>query len=537
MRRDRPNVLWISLEDTSPRFGCYGDPVARTPNLDRLAAEGCRFPNAFSTAGVCAPSRSAIITGMYQTAIGTHHMRTTHTNPATPGLPTPYWAVIPHYVKCFPEYMRAAGYFCTNNFKTDYQFAPPLTAWDACCKGAHWRERPGDQPFFAVFNLDVTHESGMWTDRGAPMTDPDSMKLPPYLPDTPECRQALARQYDHIAENDAHAGDLLRELEQDGLADNTIVFIWSDHGEGLPRAKRWLYDGGLRVPLIVRWPGHIAPGSVDERLVSMVDLGPTVLSLTRIPIPWHMQGQPFIGPPAAERQYIYAARDRCDESYDMVRGVRDRRYKYLRNYRPDMPRLPWVPYANRHPVMREIWRRYLADELKGSQRWFAETTRPVEELYDIATDPHELTNLAADPAHRDVLERMRGALDEWRSAVGDMGVYDELQMKHYWYPGESQPRTEPVVFVPLTPDADGVETRAGGRLQSPAAIQLHSATQGASVAYGVGEPEGGRWLLYTGPIRLGEGVTKIRAKAVRIGYAESSETEAIFDSRGYGGAG
>ena len=205
----RPNVLWISFEDTNPFYGCYGDTVARTPNVDRLAAGGCIFPNAFSTAGVCAPARSAVITGMYPTSVGTHHMRTTHTHAACPGLPTPYGAVVPHFVKCFSEYLRAAGYYCTNNEKTDYQFEPPLTAWDASVEGAHWRDRDGDQPFFAVFNPESTHESGMWEEAGEPKTDPEAVELPPYLPDTLECRKALARQYDHIAQNDALLGELL----------------------------------------------------------------------------------------------------------------------------------------------------------------------------------------------------------------------------------------------------------------------------------------------------------------------------------------
>lgn len=242
---DRPNILWISLEDTTPRFGCYGDLIARTPNIDRLAAGGCRFPNAFSTAGVCAPSRSAIITGMYQTSIGTHHHRTTHTHESTPNLPTPYSAVPPPYVKTFTEYLRGAGYYCTNNSKTDYQFTPPITAWDDNSNQGHWRNRAEGQPFFSVFNPIITHESGMWENEERPLiTNIDDVELPPYLPDTPKARAALARQYDNLATADTRVGKLLDQLEEDGLAENTIVFLWSDHGEGLPRGKRWPYDAG-----------------------------------------------------------------------------------------------------------------------------------------------------------------------------------------------------------------------------------------------------------------------------------------------------
>jgi len=526
---DQLNILWVSFEDTSPRYGCYGDEVARTPNIDRLAAEGVRFPNAFSTAPVCAPSRSSIITGMYPTSVGTHHMRTTHTNDATPEMATPYSAVVPHYVKCFSEYFRAAGYHCTNNKKTDYQFAAPQTAWDWCRDGAHWRSREEGQPFFAVFNPTTTHESGMWEEKGGePDTDPDSMKLPPYLPDTLECRKALARQYDHIADNDRLLGRLLEELEEDGVADNTIVVHWSDHGEGLPRSKRWPYDTGIHIPLIVRWPGRLDPGTVDDQLVSLIQLGPTMLSLAGLPVPGHMQSEPFLGPDAVERQYIYATRDRYDESYDMVRAVRDKRYKYIRNFRPDLPRMLWVPYRNRHPIMREILRRRVAGTLEGPQAWFAQTSRPVEELYDIREDPWELNNLADRPAYRDVLERMRGALAEWRERVGDKGETDELHMKRAWYPDGDQPTTAPVVFVPIASEADGTQVCTGGTFQGPLLLQLHCATQGASIAYTFEGGDDPHWQVYSGPLRLTEGEHALRAKAIRIGYAESQERRGAF---------
>ena len=327
---------------------------------------------------------------------------------------------------------------------------------------------------------------------------------------------------------------MLDQLEEDGLAENTIVFHWSDHGEGLPRSKRWPYDSGIRVPLIVRWPGGLEPGNVDERLVSMIDLGPTVLSLCGLPVPAHMQGQPFIGPEAKEREYVYATRDRYDESYDMVRAVRDRRYKYIRNFRPDLPRLLWVPYRNRHPIMREIWRRYVAGTLEGPQRWFAETSRPVEELYDLAADPHEMANLAADDSYAAVLKRMRAALAEWRQEVGDLGEMDELQMKRRWYPDGEQPTTGPVVFVPLGPVADGTEASEGGEFAGPLYLQMHCPTQGASIAYTTEDGEDPQatlaphWLLYHEPIRMPAGETTVRAKAIRIGYAESEERRATF---------
>ena len=530
----RPNILWISFEDTNPFYGCYGDTVARTPNVDQLAAGGCRWPNAFSTAGVCAPARSAVITGMYPTSIGTHHMRTSHTNPDTPDLPTPYSAVVPHYVKCFTEYLRAAGYFCTNKVKTDYQFDPPVTAWDELSSGAHWRNRPDpEQPFFAVFNPTRTHESGMWPENCPEVAfDPDEIELPPYFPDTSEVRLAIARMYTHIEHNDRTMGRLLEELEEDGLADNTIVFHWSDHGP-LPRGKRWPYDSGIRVPMIVRWPGNLEPGTVSEKLVSTIDLGPTVLSLAGVDIPQHMQGQAFLGAQAApSREYVFASRDRHDEAYDMVRAVRDIRYKYIRHFRPDLPYLLWIPYRNTHPILQEMWRLHLRGELVGPQELMFRP-RPPEELYDTQADPHEIHNLAPDPAYAADLERLRLAMDTWRGEVGDMGEIPEAEMVRGWYPNGEQPHTAPPLFVPICEAKPGREpTLDGASMAGPAMVQLHCATQGASIAYTVEAGEEAHWLLYSEPIRLPMGATTLRARAIRIGYRESDEVSARFEVMG-----
>jgi len=540
----RLNILWISLEDTSPRFGCYGDSVARTPNLDQLAGQGCRFPNAFSVAGVCAPSRSAIITGMYPTAIGTHHMRTTHTNRHTPELPTPYAAVPPPHVKTFTEYLRAAGYFCTNNQKTDYQFPAPITAWDECHGRAHWRNRKApDQPFFAVFNPTGTHESGMWErEDNLPLkTNPDSVELPPYLPNTPKSRRALARHYDNLERSDQRVGELLRQLEEDGLSDNTMVMIWSDHGEGLPRAKRWPYDAGIRIPLIVRWPGELSAESVSDQLVSLIDLGPTLLSLAGVEIPPHMQGQPFLGPDKVKRQYVFATRDRYDEAYDRVRAVRDKQFKYIRNHYPDKERLLWIPYRNRHPVMQELWRLQAEDALEGDQQVLFEK-RSQEELYDTTADPYELNNLAQDPAFAGQLNQMRQTLDDWQTEYDQMGQIPEEVMVKQWYPDGQQPQTATPVIIPIDPSRDAElgqhVANDGGSYKAPIFVQLHCATQGASIAYQVEACQVDKsskldeveehWDLYTGPIRMTSGTTTIRTKAIRIGYQESDEQMALF---------
>ena len=531
----RPNVLWISFEDTNPFYGCYGDTVARTPNLDRLAEQGRRYTHCFSTAGVCAPARSAIITGMYPISIGTQHMRAAHTQDEAPELPTPYDAVVPHYVKCFTEYLRAAGYYCTNNAKTDYQFHPPITAWDELSTKAHWRNRPDpDQPFFAVFNPTRTHESGMWPEKcPEPTFDPDDMALPPYFPDTPKVREAMTRMYTHIEESDRELGELLAQLEEDGLAENTIVMHWSDHGP-LPRGKRWPYDSGIRVPLIVRWPGGIEPGEVTDRLVNTVDLGPTVLSLAEVEIPLHMQGRAFLGGKADEpRDYVYASRDRYDISYDMMRAARDKRFKYIRNCRPDLPYLIWIPYRNRHPIMQEMWRLHLAGELTGPQELMFQTTRPVEELYDTESDPHEINNLAGDPAYQGDLVRLRGAVDGWLDEVGDLGKMAESEMVRQWYPDGVQPQTAAPVAIPICEEKPGMEpAETANTCTGPLLVQFYSATQGASIAYTFEDGEDPAWQLYGAPLKMPSGDTILRAKAIRIGYQESEERSWRFNVAG-----
>ncbi|MCY4402297.1 MAG: sulfatase-like hydrolase/transferase [Candidatus Poribacteria bacterium] len=521
---DRPNILWISLEDTTPRFGCYGDAIARTPNIDQLAASGCRFPNAFSTAGVCAPSRAAIITGMYQTSIGTHHMRTGLRNRNTPQNLIPYSAVPPPYVKTFTEYLRGAGYYCTNNSKTDYQFTPPITAWDDNSNNGHWRNREEGQPFFSVFNPTVTHESGMWDQGDRPLTtNPDDVQLPPYLPDTPKARQSLARHYDNLTTADARVGELLDQLEEDGLAENTIVFLWSDHGEGLPRGKRWLYDAGIRIPLIIRWYGELKPGSKSDQLVSLIDLGPTVLSLCDVQTPQHLQGQPFLGIHTVKRDYIFASRDRIGASYDTVRAVRNKRYKYIRNYYPEKTYLPWSPYRNRHSVMQEMWRLYPEGKLEGDQLTMFRS-RPAEELYDVENDEHELNNLAEDIAYINVLEELRGTLTKWQSEFGDMGDISEEQMVASWYPGGIQPQTASPIFIPINASNPGREpANENGEWEAPLLLQLHCSTQGASIAYTMEQGEDVHWKLYTEPLRIPKGKTTVRTKAIRIGYKESDE--------------
>lgn len=428
---DRPNILWLSCEDISAHLGCYGDELATTPVLDHLATEGVRYTNATVTAGVCAPCRSGIITGMYQTTIGTQHMRSN--------------AELPEFIKPFPVYLRQAGYYCTNNSKKDYQFREPSDTWDVSSGKAHWRSRPDpQQPFFAVFNYTGCHESAIASadkyrkvTEGLEKHDRDVLvrTLPPYYPDTPVTREDWGRYYDVITAMDRWAGQMLEQLEEDGLADDTIVIYWSDHGVGLPRAKRWLYDSGMHVPLIVRIPpkyrqaGQGIPGTVDDRLVSLMDLGPTTLNLTGVAIPEHVQGRPFLGANLpSEREYVFGARDRMDERYDIIRAVRDKRYKYIRNYEAWKTYYQYMNTPEKGATMREIRRVDEAGELPPAAAKFMAPTKPVEELYDLRLDPHELNNLADSPEHRAVLQRMRGAHLDWVLETRDVGLIPEAEL-------------------------------------------------------------------------------------------------------------
>ena len=531
----RPNIIWISNEDMSPRLGAYGDTVARTPVLDRLAKESVRFTNAYTTAPVCAPSRAAIITGMYQTTIGAQHMRTTEDR--VPELPGPYLAVPPFYVKAFPEYLRAAGYYTTNRSKTDYQFGVPFTIWDETGRTAHWRNRTDkSQPFFSVFNLEVTHESQIFPSSPAragkaAITDAARLEVPPYYPDTPLVRQELARMYDNIADMDAQVGAILKQLEEDGLADNTIVFYWSDHGDGIPRAKRSLYDSGLRVPLMMRWPKGLGPaatpGAVRDDLVSFIDLAPTVLALAGVEIPVHLQGRVLAGPRAAAApEYVFAARDRMDIEYDMMRSARDGRFLYIRNLAPELPYAGHIIYRNQSAIMQEWFRLQAERKLTGPPALWMRTSRPAEELYDTKADPHQIRDLSGDPAHRVTLERMRKAVTDWMLRTGDQGLINEAEMIERMWPGGVQPETAQPYIVPRRA-IDGPTRAATLSIDGPTELAIYVPTQGASIGYTTEEGASAKWRLYSGPI-LATAPMTLRAKAIRYGYKESAETRVML---------
>ncbi len=430
---DRPNILWLSAEDISAHIGCFGDEYAITPNLDALAEKATRYSHVYTTAGVCAPCRSGIITGMYQNSIGTHHMRCN--------------AKLPEWLKPFPLYLREAGYYCSNNSKTDYQFSKPSKSdiWDACSSKAHWRNREKGQPFFAVFNYGGCHESGIagkskYEDVTADLSpeqrqDPNAFKnLPPYYPDTPIVREDWKRNYELITAMDAWAGKLIEEVKEAGEWENTIVMFWSDHGVGLPRAKRWLYESGTHVPAILSLPEKFsdfrtsAPGEIDDRLINSVDFAPTMLTLAGLTPPDSMHGKSFLGE-ASEREYVFGARDRMDERYDIIRAVRDKRFRFVRNFEPLKPYYQYMNTPEKGATMKEIRRAEERGELTEVLALFSAGSKPTEELYDLENDPHEINNLAADPAHQDKLNELRSALFAWQLEVGDLGLIPESEIE------------------------------------------------------------------------------------------------------------
>ncbi len=428
---DRPNILWISCEDMSPHLGCYGDSRATTPNLDQLAAEGIRYTSAFTCHGVCAPSRTGIITASYPISLGANHMRSK--------------ANLPPQIRPFPQYLREAGYYCTNNSKTDYNLHwDQKSTWDETSGKAHWKNRRSDdQPFFAVFNLTMTHESKVWPKGWKEVTAdlseserhrPEDMIVPPLYPDTLAVRQDLARLADVITVMDRRVGEILKELDDAGLAEDTIVIFWSDHGDGLPRAKRWTYDSGSLVPMISRVPekyrsiaGGTVPGSTDGRLINLIDLGPTVLSLADVKIPEGVSGRPFLGKnQGPDREYIYGARDRIDERFDLVRTVRSREFRYCRNLMPWRPALQHCVYGEQNAIMQEM-RKLLAEGKLAPQsaQWF-KSPRAAEELYDLDADPWELVNLASDPAHSTILKTLATECDRWQLECRDALLLPEI---------------------------------------------------------------------------------------------------------------
>ena len=542
---ERPNILWLVTEDMGAYIPPFGDTTVATPNLSRLAKEGIIYPNLYSTSGVCAPSRAAIATGMYPSSIGANHMRVNSYNDEI-GVPK-YEAVPPPEVKMISELLRAKGYYCSNNYKTDYQFKAPVTAWDESSPYAHWRNRKNNQPFFSIFNFTETHESGLFepygfreietrhykagdrdykwknfggshaknrmTEQETPVHLPKDTKfiIPPYLPDTEATRRDMWKLYNNIAEMDKQVGAVLKQLEDDGLLENTIVVFYGDHGGPLPREKRLIYDSGLNTPMIVRFPNKMKAGTNDEQLISFIDFAPTLLALAGEKPKDYMQGQAFLGAhKPKERKYIHAAADRFDGFTDAIRAVRDNQYKYIRNYRPEQGYYLPVAYREKIPTMQELLRLKEEGKLNDIQmQWFRES-KPKEELFDCKADPHELNNLADNPAYQEKLNELRVEMDRWLTEIGDVPNLEERKLvDRLWSGRDSKPKTsQPII------------TSENGK------VSISCETDGASIGYKIVKdgktPKS--WMVYQNPIELPKDA-KLKVQAHRIGFVPSKTIE------------
>ncbi len=422
---ERPNILWIVSDDLGIELGCYGEPAVQTPHLDRLAAEGVRFTNAFATSPVCSSARSALITGMYQTSIGAHHHRTRKKKP------------LPKGVRPVTEHFRKAGYFVSNGSsasglnnlgKTDYNFY--VANEKAMFDGTDWTQRSEGQPFFAQVQIKEPHR--VFPIVGDDVIDAKDVRLPPMYPDHPVARADWRNYLAAIQIMDAQVGTVLQRLDDEGLAENTVVLFFGDHGRPHLRGKQWLYDGGIHIPLIMRWPGKLKAGTVDNRLVSMIDFAPTSLAAAGIPVPENMQGIDINADKALAHWEIYAARDRCGDAIDRIRCVRSGRYKYIRNFMPEVPYMVHSGYKkSAYPVWTLMEVLHARGELQLEHRLWMSPRRWEEELYDLKSDPHELLSVAGDPAYEKVLVELRDKLDGWIRETGDQGAEVEGDARFY----------------------------------------------------------------------------------------------------------
>jgi arylsulfatase A-like enzyme len=542
----RPNILWIMAEDLSQHLGCYGDSLVYSPHIDKIASEGIVYTKAFTCAGVCAPSRAGIITGMYSTTIGTQHMRQAAGVIELQGFPR-YNAVPAPHIKAFPEYLRAAGYYTCNNRKTDYQFGEPFTIWDDCSKSAHWRKRPDGKPFFACFTFESSHEINVWPDEvkenfyrkkninphnlvydvvnrpplpNEGLVKPEEVTLPPYLPDTRTVREDYARLLTNVSRMDQQVGKLLNELEEDGLLETTIIFFMADHGDCFPRAKRWIYDSGTLTPLIIKNPTRNLETGFDSSLVSFTDLAPTVLKMAGVEPPAYMQGKDIFGELRENpHEYVFMGRDRMDNRYDMIRAVRSERYRYIKNYNPETNYTQAIEFMYEMPAMQSILEENSKGNLTPIQNYWLFHSKPEEEFYDLSKDPYEINNLIHDKNLGDEIQKHRKALNDFQEKHGDWGFMDETEQAEMMWPGGKQPLTS-------IPEINIDENKGS--------FTLICKTEGASLAYKIMTVwEETDWLLYTGEEKI-KSPCLIIAKAVRYGWKESQESTKIINEEIFG---
>ncbi len=501
----QPNIIWLVAEDQSPEFfPMYGDSTIALPNLESLARDAVVFTNASSPVPVCAPARSAIITGMYPTSLGTHNMRTYNAyrpeNEVEIGVPS-YSPIVQEGVKMFPIYLRQQGYYTTNNAKEDYNFRPMASAWDESGEQAHWRNGKKGSPFFSVFNFRVCHESGIWRQgKETLFVDADELQVPPYFPDNEVVRHDLAVNYSNLKRLDDQIGEVIKQLKEDGLYENSIIFFYSDHGGPFPRHKRALYETGTKVPMLIKFIENTKEKDSDHRFISFIDLAPTVLSMAGIEPPKVMQGKAQFGQFAVSKKakYTFHSSDRFDEVYDRLRAVRSNRYKYIKNFNTEISNALPVSYREQMPMMRELRAMYNEGTLDSVAALWFRTPKPEEELYHLETDPYELHNLAENKKHRDTLLHLREVLDRWIKETHDLGQYPESELLNTWLVNGKPPRLPEVVLV-----------------EKNGKIRLSCNKKDATILWKA--PTDTLWNLYTQPLPKHQSFI---AKAERIGYED-----------------
>ncbi|WP_411032193.1 sulfatase [Spongiimicrobium sp. 3-5] len=503
-----PNIIWLVAEDQSPHFfPMYGDSTIALPNLATLSKDGVVFNNAYAPVPVCAPTRSAIITGMYPTSLGTHNMRTynAYSTENQPEINIPsYSPIVPQATVMFTQLLRAKGYYCSNNPKEDYNFQKLETAWDESGELAHWRKRKAGQPFFSVFNFNVCHESGIWRQGAESLfVDPKTIPVPPIFPDDSIVRHDLAVNYSNLKRMDDQVGIIIDQLKEDGLYENSIIFFYADHGGPFPRYKRALYETGTKVPMIIKFASNKKTEDFNDDLVNFIDLAPTVLSLSGIKPPSSMQGKALFGAfsDKNKRNYLFTTSDRFDGTVDRLRAVRSRNYKYIKNFNIDQTNALPVKYREQMPMMprlRKLFGQGLLNEAQA--KWFS-VPKPEEELYDLRVDPYELINLADQEAVKDTLGHLREVLKDWIHTTKDLGQFPEKELMDKWLVDGKQPKlNSPVVE----------KTKKG--------VVITHGISDASILWRIDKDT--VWRVYTDAISE---KGNLWAKAVRIGYQESEE--------------
>ena len=524
---ERPNILVIMADDMSLRINALGDKTAITPNLDELVKNGTSYMNAFTTAGVCACSRSALLTGKNQISIGSMHMRTSS------GGSVPYLAVPEAHIKAFPEILRKQGYFTFTNDKLDYQFSGifpgsgPFTIWNSEKDKFGWRNRKNSEPFFGMINLIITHESGIFRGKmnsvdtqaiklmqqtrqmlyEAPIK-PENVIVPPFLPDTSEVRKDIARAYNNIYILDIEVKEIIDQLRKDNILDDTIIIFTSDHGDGLPRYKRELFDTGINVPFIILVPKKFSswqkPGEKIYDLVSFLDIAPTVLNLAGVSIPSYMDGKSIFG--NEKNEYIFAARDRLDSFKGKTRAVRNKDYKFIKNYSLGIVGAQKLSFRENLMSMKELRKMYENNELNEIQKIWLELI-PELQLYDLNNDPYEINNLAYDPNYKDKVLLLENVLEQWIEKNNFHGHLEEEDLIEVFWPENTQPQTT----EPLYSLEDGFLY-----------LKNNDVSKNASIGFSY---DGKNWEVYSEPIEIKKN-KKVYFKAVRYGWKES-ETKIV----------